>query len=73
MRHYALNYLKACKREIATIPKILYARVRDFSGPNARFVRDSGTFPVKNDDYPPGAGEERDARLQALFRETFPN
>lgn len=73
MRRYAPSFLEAFKREIATIPKILYARVRDFSGPNTSFVNQSGTFQVKNSDYPPSASEERDARLEDLFKEAFPN
>ncbi|KAK5797748.1 hypothetical protein VI817_004039 [Penicillium citrinum] len=73
MRRYAPSYLNAFKREIATIPKILYARVRDFSGPNANFVDQSGTFQVKNSDYPTSSTEERNKRLDALFKEAFPN
>jgi predicted dehydrogenase len=73
MRRYAPSFLEAFKREIATIPKILYARVRDFSGPNTSFVNQSGTFQVKNSDYPPAASAERDARLEDLFKEAFPN
>lgn len=73
MRRYAPSYLEAFKREVASIPKILYARVRDFSGPNARFVDQSGTFQVRNADYPPAASEERDQRLAALFAEAFPD
>lgn len=72
MRRYAPSYLQAFKREVASLPKIMYARVRDFSGPNAQFVDQSGTFQVKNTDYPPAAGEERTQRLDALFREAFP-
>jgi predicted dehydrogenase len=73
MRRYAPSFLQAFKREIATIPKILYARVRDFSGPNAQFVNQSGTFQVKGSDYPAAAAEERNIRLEALFAEAFPN
>ncbi|KAL3479638.1 myo-inositol 2-dehydrogenase [Aspergillus californicus] len=73
MRRYAPSYLQAFKREVATIPKILYARVRDFSGPNLQFVTQSGTFPVKHADYPSEAGAERDTRLAQLFAEAFPN
>ncbi|KAJ5626369.1 myo-inositol 2-dehydrogenase [Penicillium lagena] len=73
MRRYAPSYLRAFKREVATIPRILYARVRDFSGPNAQFVNQSGTFQVKNFDYPPNATQERNTRLAALFAEVFPN
>lgn len=73
MRRYAPSYLNAFKRELSTIPKILYARVRDFSGPNAQFVDQSGTFQVKNSDYPANSTEERNKRLEALFKEAFPN
>lgn len=73
MRRYAPSFVKAFKREVASIPKILYARVSDFSGPNAKFVNESGTFQVKNFDYPEGAAEERNMRLEALFAEAFPD
>ncbi|KAJ5771975.1 myo-inositol 2-dehydrogenase [Penicillium odoratum] len=73
MRRYAPSFLEAFKREIASIPKILYARVRDFSGPNFNFVSQSGTFSVKLDDYPTTAAEERNSRLEALFSEAFPD
>ncbi|KAJ5950068.1 hypothetical protein N7454_001652 [Penicillium verhagenii] len=72
MRRYAPSFLEAFKREIASIPKIMYARVRDFSGPNFNFVSQSGTFSVKHGDYPAHAAEERNARLEALFAEAFP-
>lgn len=72
MRRYAPSYLQAFKREVASIPKILYARVRDFSGPNAQFVNQSGTFQVKGTDFPANSIEERNARLEALFQEAFP-
>ncbi|KAJ5798305.1 uncharacterized protein N7503_007601 [Penicillium pulvis] len=73
MRRYAPSFLEAFKREISSIPKIMYARVRDFSGPNFNFVSQSGTFSVKHNDYPPNAAEERNTRLEALFKEAFPN
>lgn len=73
MRRYAPSYLQAFKGEVATIPKILYARVRDFSGPNSTFVNQSGTCPVRHSDYPASAGEERLTRLETLFAEAFPN
>ncbi|KAI9152312.1 Myo-inositol 2-dehydrogenase [Paramyrothecium foliicola] len=72
MRRYAPSYLQAFKREVASIPKILYARVRDFSGPNAQFVNQSGTFQVKGSDFPASATNERNERLEALFKEAFP-
>ncbi|KAE8324087.1 hypothetical protein BDV39DRAFT_217430 [Aspergillus sergii] len=72
MRRYAASFREAFKREIASIPKILYARVRDFSGPNTSFINQSGTFPVKNFDYPAGSAEERNSRLDALYAQAFP-
>jgi predicted dehydrogenase len=71
MRRYARSFTQTFKREISNIPRILYARSRDFSGPNAKFVSESGTFPVRNTDFPAGAGEERDRRLNALISEAF--
>jgi predicted dehydrogenase len=38
---------------------------------NAKFTSQSGTFPVKNTDFPPSAGEERTKRVDALLREAF--
>lgn len=72
MRRYAPSYLQAFKREVASIPRILYARVRDFSGPNAQFVNQSGTFQVKAADFAPEAAREREARLGRLYEEAFP-
>lgn len=72
MRRYAKSFTQTFKREVATIPKILYARSRDFCGPNAKFLDESGTFQVRNTDFPAGAGEEREKRLNALYKETFP-
>jgi predicted dehydrogenase len=72
MRRYAKSFTQTFKREVNSIDRILYARARDFSGPNSKFVNESGTFQVKNTDFPAGAGEERQKRLQALFEEAFP-
>ncbi|OCL02408.1 NAD(P)-binding protein [Glonium stellatum] len=71
MRRYAPSFTQAFKREVASIPRILYARSRDFSGPNAQFVSQSGTFQVQNTDFPPDAAAERAKRLDALFEEAF--
>ncbi|EME86728.1 uncharacterized protein MYCFIDRAFT_210592 [Pseudocercospora fijiensis CIRAD86] len=75
MRRYAKSFTQTFKREIASIPRILYARVRDFPGPNPRFVAESGTFlAVENTtDIPASAGEERNLRLDVLFQEAFPH
>jgi predicted dehydrogenase len=72
MRRYAKSFTQTFKREVDSIGRILYARARDFSGPNSKFVNESGTFQVKNTDFPAGAGEERQKRLQVLFEEAFP-
>ncbi|RAO73750.1 uncharacterized protein BHQ10_009762 [Talaromyces amestolkiae] len=74
MRRYAPSFRGAFLREVASIPKILYARVRDMSGPNAFFVNQSGTFQVRPDprDIPASAGQERDRLLAELYREAFP-
>lgn len=72
MRRYAPSYVQAFKREVASMPKILYARVRDFSGPNAQFVNQSGTFQVKGTDFPADAARERNEKLEKLFEEAFP-
>ncbi|TIA06674.1 NAD(P)-binding protein [Aureobasidium pullulans] len=71
MRRHSRSFTDAFKRELESIPKILYARSRDFSGPNGKFTSQSGTFPVKNTDFPPSAGEERDKRVDALLHEAF--
>ncbi|KAJ5215111.1 myo-inositol 2-dehydrogenase [Penicillium chermesinum] len=73
MRRYAASFLKSFNLEVASIPKILYARVRDFSGPNFNFVSQSGTFPVRHNDYPQASAEERNNRLETLFAEAFPD
>lgn len=71
MRRYATTFTQAFKQEIASIPRILYARSRDFSGPNAIFVSQSGTFEVKNTDLPPNAAEESSKRLDGLLNEAL--
>lgn len=73
MRRYAPSFTHAFLREIESIPKILYARVRDIIGPNAVFVGQSGTFPVKYTDFPPNAAAERQTNLKNLLSEAFPN
>ncbi|KAH7073749.1 hypothetical protein BKA63DRAFT_514719 [Paraphoma chrysanthemicola] len=73
MRRYAASFTNTFKREVESIPRILYARSRDFSGPNAHFVDQSGTFQVKNTDFPADAGKVRDEKLNVLYREAFPD
>lgn len=72
MRRYAPSFVQTFKREIATIPQIMYARSRDFPGPNPIFVEQSGTFPVKNSDVPEEVLQQRAPRLQRLYQECFP-
>lgn len=73
MRRYALSFTQTFKREISDIPRILYARSRDFPGPNDKFVGESATFSVANTDFPPGAAEQRDSLLNKLYAEAFPD
>lgn len=73
MRRYAPSFTEAFKREVASIPKILYARSRDIVGPNSHFVAQSGTSPVKFTDFPPNASAESAGQLDRLYAEAFPN
>ena len=73
MRRYAPSFTEAFKREVASIPRIVYARARDIIGPNARFVAQSGTFPFKGEDeLSPASVAERKALLEGLAGEAFP-
>lgn len=74
MRRYAPSFTGAFMREVASIPNILYVRVRDMSGPNAFFVNQSGTFQIRPDpkDISGGAVRVRDKLLDELYREAFP-
>jgi predicted dehydrogenase len=71
MRRYAPSFTQAFLREVATIPRILYARSRDIVGPNAHFVSQSGTNPVKFTDFPANTEEERRSISVRLLREVF--
>ncbi|KAL3426847.1 myo-inositol 2-dehydrogenase [Phlyctema vagabunda] len=73
MRRYAPSFTKAFLREVASIPRILYARSRDIVGPNSHFVNQSGTYPIKVTDVPAEAVQQRAARLSMLLKETFPD
>ncbi|KAH7348954.1 hypothetical protein BKA65DRAFT_397345 [Rhexocercosporidium sp. MPI-PUGE-AT-0058] len=72
MRRYAPSFTSAFLREVADIPRILYARSRDIVGPNAHFVRQSGTSALKFVDFPPESGEEKKKNLDNLIGEAFP-
>ncbi|KAL1589094.1 hypothetical protein WHR41_02107 [Cladosporium halotolerans] len=72
MRRYARSFTQTFLREVGGIDRILYARVRDFSGPNGKFVAESGTFPVKGlGDVPVEVGAEGEERLGKLLGEAF--
>ncbi|MCJ1405123.1 hypothetical protein MMC11_008349 [Xylographa trunciseda] len=71
MRRYAPSFVRAFRAEVRTIPRILYARVRDIIGPNAYFVGQSGTEPVRLADFPAGADAERRERVGALVQEAW--
>ncbi|MCJ1390994.1 hypothetical protein MMC18_003855 [Xylographa bjoerkii] len=71
MRRYAPSFVRAFRAEVQTIPRILYARVRDIIGPNAYFVGQSGTEPVRLADFPEGADAERRERVGALVQEAW--
>jgi predicted dehydrogenase len=73
MRRYAASFADTFKREIAGIPRILYARSRDFPGPNAKFVSESGTFVHRAQDFPPTAKAHSESRLDVFFQECFPD
>lgn len=45
MRRFAPAFLEALT-EVASMDKILYARVRSIIGPNVNFINQSGTFPL---------------------------
>lgn len=49
-RRYAAAFLDAIE-EVGGMGKVQYARVRDIIGPNATFVGQSGTFPIKFNDF----------------------
>lgn len=73
MRCYALSFVSAFKREIASINKILYGRSRGIVRPNAFFVSQSGTSATKFVNLPPEAHTQRTKLLNALLQEAFPN
>ena len=71
MRRYAPSFVRAFHTEVHSIPRILYARVRDIIGPNAYFVGQSGTAPIRLADFPEGADVERRDRAEALVQEAW--
>lgn len=70
MRRYAPSFTQAFLREVETIPRILYARVRDIIGPNDHFVSQSGVDTVKFTDVD---STQFKALNSKLFTEAFPD
>ncbi|CAF9912555.1 MAG: hypothetical protein HETSPECPRED_000971 [Heterodermia speciosa] len=71
MRRYAPSFVKAFKREVAGIDRILYARCRGIVGPNAYFVSQSGTSAQKFTAVPSVAISEKQKLLSGLVEEAF--
>ena len=71
MRRYAPSFVNAFKREVAGIDRILHARCRGIVGPNAYFVNQSGTSPMKFTDFPAERVIEKRMLLDRLLREAF--
>lgn len=71
MRRYAPSFTQAFKREISSIPKILYARSRGIVGPNAHFVPQGGWFPARFNDIPKEAAADFDQKLDVLLKEAL--
>lgn len=73
MRRYARSFTQTFLREVEGIERVLYARVRDFPGPNEWFVGQSGAFPLSVHPVqgPGGGGGEGRERLDGLLGEAF--
>lgn len=72
MRRYAPSFTQAFKREIAGIPKILYARSRGIIGANDHFVNQGGWFSAQySDDIPPEAAADFKEKLDELLKEAL--
>ncbi|CUA71792.1 hypothetical protein RSOLAG22IIIB_09844 [Rhizoctonia solani] len=65
MRRYAPAFLEAVKI-VRNMKKIDYASVRDIIGTNKIFVDQSGTFPLRFDDFSPELNNDRLQRAQAI-------
>ncbi|KAK1982360.1 oxidoreductase [Colletotrichum cereale] len=73
MRRFATAFTDAVK-EVGSMDKIQYARVRDIIGPNSTFISQSATFPVKFSDYSDADTQDRlkregDISEQAIGKE----
>ena len=70
MRRYAPSFTHAFKREVSSIPRILYARSRGIIGPNSYFVPQGGCFPVRFADQSKAASDFKET-LDALLKESL--
>jgi predicted dehydrogenase len=71
MRRYAPSFTQAFKREVSSIPRILYARSRGIMGPNSHFVPQGGCFPVRFNDIPKEVALDFNETLNALLKESL--
>jgi hypothetical protein len=53
--------------------KLVSPLIPDIIGPNASFVGQSGTFPKMFTDFKPEDTKEKNARMEAIFRQAFDN
>ncbi|KFZ02171.1 hypothetical protein V500_00409 [Pseudogymnoascus sp. VKM F-4518 (FW-2643)] len=70
MRRYSAGFIDAIK-EIGSLDRICYARVRDIVGPNSVFVTQSGTFPKTFSDYTPEDSKELSTRTDELLEQAL--
>ncbi|ORY17061.1 hypothetical protein BCR34DRAFT_634366 [Clohesyomyces aquaticus] len=69
-RRYAPAFLDALK-EVGSMDKIEYIRVRDIIGQNSSFVSQSGTFPNKYTDFPKAATAEMRATEEEMVKKAL--
>ncbi|KAJ5142786.1 Oxidoreductase N-terminal [Penicillium bovifimosum] len=70
MRRYASGFLDAVK-EIGDMDQVRYARVRDIVGPNADFVKQSGTFPKVFGDYKDADVKGLEERMEGILEQAI--
>lgn len=70
MRRYATAFLDAVQ-EVGGMEKIIYARVRDIIGPNAAFVKQSGTFPQRFSDFSEADLHNRVRREEDIYQQAL--
>ncbi|OBT88511.1 hypothetical protein VE02_03498 [Pseudogymnoascus sp. 03VT05] len=70
MRRYSAGFIDAIK-EIGSLDRICYARVRDIVGPNSVFVTQSGTYPKTFSDYTAEDSKELSTRTDELLEQAL--